>query len=669
MASFPQQFGGYTLHELIARGGMAEVYRATMPGVGGFEKTLAIKKILPHLSENDEFIAMLVDEARIIVGLNHANIAQVYDLGCIDDTYYIAMEYVHSVDLAEMIKELKKAGQTMPLPHAVYIASCICAGLHVAHSKVDETGRAQHIVHRDVSPHNVLISFGGDVKIIDFGVAKARGKETHTKAGVIKGKLLYMAPEQAMAKEIDGRSDLFAVGIILYNMLTGHLPFDGENEFQIYNNILSREIPPPRAFNPEIPEELNQIVMMMLQRDPEKRYQDGYTCKLELDRVLHGIAPGYAIGRLSAWVEDNFSHVLQARRQRRENRSGQHPMPQTPSSPVNQTGGGAYAGQSGRFPQAPLVPSPASFQQTSGALPQQQVGPTGFPSANPSGGFPVANTGGFPEMSPSGQWPAANGFGTHGVGASTELPAFPTGPHQTFQTEVSEDQTGNFKAAGGSRIPLVPLIGSIVMVLFIAALVAFNALKEEPVEGVVEDVAVVVEPVEVPEEPLVDEPGQGEVESAESVGVAKVVEEVAQEVAGEVAELEMITVRIGSKPEGATLIVGGEEKGKTPLTFEIPRSGEAVFVELSLEGHEPDGFRLVPAEDTERSFVLAELAKEEPTPKVEPKKTTKKTTKKTNKTTKKTTKKSDDDLFTVPLLPSTKKTPKESDDDELMNPF
>jgi len=304
---FPQEFGPYTLHELIARGGMAEIYRATMPGIGGFEKTVAIKKILPHLAENEEFITMFIDEARIIVSLNHANIAQVYDLGVIDETYYIAMEYVHSVDLAAVMKLVEKRGTTVPVEHATYIASGVCAGLHAAHSKHDESGRPLHIVHRDVSPHNVLISYAGDVKIIDFGVAKARNKETHTKMGVIKGKLLYMAPEQAMAKEIDGRADLFSAGLILYRMLTGQLPFQGDNEFQIYNNILSKEITPPRVLNPQVSEELNQIVMQLLQRDADKRYQDGYTAKADLDRALHHIAPGYSVNRLSRFIEDNFS--------------------------------------------------------------------------------------------------------------------------------------------------------------------------------------------------------------------------------------------------------------------------------------------------------------------------------------------------------------------------
>ena len=331
----PQQFGPYTLRELIARGGMAEIYRATMPGVGGFEKTVAIKKILPHLAENDEFITMLIDEARIIVNISHANIAQVYDLGEIDDDYYIAMEYIHGIDLSTIAKELKEAGRTVPVEHALFIASGIAAGLHVAHNKCDDTGRPLHIVHRDVSPHNILLSYAGDVKIIDFGVAKARGKEAHTQMGVIKGKLLYMAPEQAMAKDLDGRADLFAMGLILYRMLTNHLPFEGDNEFQIYNHILSREIAPPRAFNPDIPEEVNQIVMMLLQRDPSKRYQDGYSAKVDLDRALQSVAPGYSISRLSRWVETDFSHLIE----RRMAQSGDNAVsPSTPSHNQMHTG-------------------------------------------------------------------------------------------------------------------------------------------------------------------------------------------------------------------------------------------------------------------------------------------------------------------------------------------
>ncbi len=328
---FPQRFGPYTLHELIARGGMAEIYRATMPGIGGFEKTVAIKKILPHLAESEEFITMLIDEARIIVSIDHFNIAQVYDLGCIDGTYYIAMEFIHGIDLAGIIKILAKQNLTVPPEHATYIAAGICAGLHVAHSKNDDKGRPLNIVHRDVSPHNVLISYSGDVKIIDFGVAKANSKETHTQMGVIKGKLLYMAPEQAMAKAVDGRSDLFAAGLVVYKMLTNHLPFEGENEFQIYNNILTKEIVPPIVLNPGVPEQLSAIVMKMLSREPEDRYPDGYAAKHALDQVLQGLWPGYTVNRLSRYVEDNFSNHREQSGDKQDISSAASLAPQTPA--------------------------------------------------------------------------------------------------------------------------------------------------------------------------------------------------------------------------------------------------------------------------------------------------------------------------------------------------
>ena len=316
---------------------MAEVYRATMPGIGGFEKTVAIKKILPHLTENEEFITMLIDEARIIVSINHFNIAQVYDLGKIEDSYYIAMEYIHGVDISDVIKTMNKRNQHVPVPHAVYIGSSICAGLHVAHAKCDENGNPLNIVHRDISPHNVLLSFAGDVKIIDFGVAKATVKETHTKMGVIKGKLLYMAPEQAMAEKIDVLSDLFAAGLIIYKMLTNRLPFQGENEFQIYNNILTKEITPPRVINPNVPAEVDKIVMKLLARDPDERYQDGYSAKQDLDRALHQTAPGYTVNRLSRFIDENFGEsAAQNASVDRSNSSA--PVPQTPSGNHFNTG-------------------------------------------------------------------------------------------------------------------------------------------------------------------------------------------------------------------------------------------------------------------------------------------------------------------------------------------
>ena len=215
----PYQFGKYLLLDLIARGGMAEVYRAKAKGEVGVERLYAIKRILPELAENREFIDSLINEAKITVTLSHSNIAQVYDLGKADDTYYIAMEYVHGLDLHSLVDKLHKKHQRLALQHSLFIAMGMLAGLDVAHRKRDDMGRPLGIVHRDISPHNVIISYAGEVKIIDFGIARAANKLGHTRQGVIKGKLLYMAPEQARAAKIDHRADLFAVAMTLYWML------------------------------------------------------------------------------------------------------------------------------------------------------------------------------------------------------------------------------------------------------------------------------------------------------------------------------------------------------------------------------------------------------------------------------------------------------------------
>jgi serine/threonine protein kinase len=342
----PKEFGAYTLHELIARGGMAEIYRGVQRSeVAGFEKIVAIKKILPNLAENEEFITMLIDEARISVQLNHANIAQVYDLGRVDDAFYIAMEFIPGFDLAHIIKKLGKDGYLIPLDHAIFITKELCAGLYYAHSKKDEKGEPLRIVHRDISPHNVLVSFGGDVKIIDFGIAKASVKLGQTRMGVIKGKLLYMAPEQAMARPIDARADVFSAGLSLYRMLTGVLPFEGDNEFQIYNNVLTKQIEPPRERNPEIPEDLNAVVMKALERDVAQRYQDAWSVHEDLVRVLHRINPGYTQNHLGRFMAEYFEPkrrpaqpavVEDATEQSSPSAlSGQHPAPGVLDTPAD----------------------------------------------------------------------------------------------------------------------------------------------------------------------------------------------------------------------------------------------------------------------------------------------------------------------------------------------
>jgi len=230
----PQTFGKYTLVERIAAGGMAEVYRAKIYGVAGFEKTLAIKRILPHFAGDKGFVQMFVREANVAVRLSHANVVHVFELGRVGEDYYIALEFVEGKDLKTLIRKAAERNATLPPALSAFIAQKICAGLHAAHTATDDAGQPLGIVHRDVSPHNVLLSWNGEVKVADFGIAKLQSASRHTRTGTIKGKLAYMSPEQSEGDpSIDARSDIFAMGIVLYEMLTGSKPFDGETDREI----------------------------------------------------------------------------------------------------------------------------------------------------------------------------------------------------------------------------------------------------------------------------------------------------------------------------------------------------------------------------------------------------------------------------------------------------
>lgn len=227
----PMRFGSYLLLDRINVGGMAEVFRAKSYGMAGVERLVAIKRILPHLAQDPDFTNMFIDEARIAIHLRHSNIAQIYELNEIGQSLFIAMEYVQGRDLRALINRMRFLSQPIPLPLVVYIISKVCEGLDYAHRKCDDLSRRElHIVHRDVSPQNVILSYEGEVKIIDFGIAKASAKRTHTQAGILKGKFGYMAPEQVMGQDIDRRTDIFCTGILTYELLTRERLFAGSNE-------------------------------------------------------------------------------------------------------------------------------------------------------------------------------------------------------------------------------------------------------------------------------------------------------------------------------------------------------------------------------------------------------------------------------------------------------
>ncbi|HNZ52948.1 MAG TPA: serine/threonine-protein kinase [bacterium] len=269
----PRLFGKYYLLELINVGGMAEVFKAKMFGVEGFEKIVAIKKILPEVAEDAEFIKMFIDEAKIAVRLQHPNIVQILELGKIDDSYFIAMELVNGKDLKTIRKRLKRVELLMPVEQSAYIISQVCDGLDYAHRKTDDKMNSLNIVHRDISPQNMIVSYEGTVKLIDFGIAKAKSKSTKTQAGMLKGKFSYMSPEQVSGQPIDRRSDIFSLGVVFFEMLTGKRLFLGKNDVETLEKIRKADVPPPSVFNSNVPPELDRIVLKALSKDREERYQ------------------------------------------------------------------------------------------------------------------------------------------------------------------------------------------------------------------------------------------------------------------------------------------------------------------------------------------------------------------------------------------------------------
>jgi eukaryotic-like serine/threonine-protein kinase len=281
-----QQQQRYKVLERIASGGMAEVFRAESAGLEGFKKTVAIKRVLPHLSEKKQFIGMFLDEARLSAQLSHSNCVQVFDIGVGDNTYFIVMEFVDGSDLKGVIEHRKKIRQTVPIEEACLICVRICEGLAYAHEITDGHGRGLNIVHRDMSPPNVLITRHGEVKIVDFGLAKANSQLEHSEPGIIKGKFSYLSPEAAQGLPVDARTDVFAVGIILWELLADRRLFLGETDLETVRMVQQAKVPPLRQFNPRVSPELEAVVMKALAGDPAQRYQRARELGRDLNKIM-----------------------------------------------------------------------------------------------------------------------------------------------------------------------------------------------------------------------------------------------------------------------------------------------------------------------------------------------------------------------------------------------
>ena len=313
MLKVGDRVAGYEIVAELKSGGMATLYLGRRAGAGGFAKHVAIKLIHPHLAKDEKFVGMFLDEARLSARIEHPNVVHVHDLGEEDGMYFMVMEYVNGCSLAQLLRGLAERRRKLSTELATWIAMRVAAGLHAAHDVTDERGRLLEVVHRDVSPQNVLVAYKGYVKLIDFGIAKARGRTQNTNTGLLKGKLRYMSPEQASGKPIDRRTDVYALGVMLWEMLTMRKLFDAENELLLLDQVRSPEIVPPSDLAPEVPEVLDRVVMYALARDPAGRPGSAHELGQELARAVPA-ALGIDTPQLSTLVRTILAGEIDAER-------------------------------------------------------------------------------------------------------------------------------------------------------------------------------------------------------------------------------------------------------------------------------------------------------------------------------------------------------------------
>ncbi len=334
----PEYLGKYRLLQPLARGGMAELYLARQEGIAGFEKTVVIKRILPHLALYKDFTAMFLDEARIAAKLSHPNIVQYFDFGEEDGSYYIAMEYLAGEDLTAIVRAGRKRERRLPEALAAHILAAACDGLHYAHTLVDEAGRALNIVHRDISPGNLFITYQGAVKVLDFGIAKAEGKLSRTRTGLLKGKYLYMSPEQVRGDPLDGRSDVFALGAVLYEVLTDSPAFLRDSELDTLRAIMLEEVEPPRSKAPDMSEAMEAIILQALAPDLERRFRSALHMRKALEEYLASHATGVVAAQLQSYVRELMGDDRVAQRLRPETFAATRRRVVTPPSNPERSG-------------------------------------------------------------------------------------------------------------------------------------------------------------------------------------------------------------------------------------------------------------------------------------------------------------------------------------------
>ncbi|MCY1042415.1 serine/threonine protein kinase [Corallococcus sp. bb12-1] len=378
------QFGKYKLLERIATGGMAEIYRARMTAVAGITKPVVIKKILPGYADDSAFVSMFINEARIALGLSHGNIAQIFDFGEVEGEYFLAMEWVDGHPLSHVMRRARDKGLlALPPPLAVLVAIDMLRGLAYAHTRLDDNGRPLHIVHRDVSPQNVLLSYEGQVKLVDFGIARARlAGRSETKNDAAKGKYIYFAPEQARGQPLDARTDVFAAGTVLYEMLCGRRPFEGPMP-EVLRKISQGDFARPREWTPGIPAALERILLTAMATSPEQRYPTAQAFAEALARQLHVTAPDVSQSELGHFMGYLFEpELVDAGRPVQ--------LPREFIAKVGRWSGVAEPPPVQTPPDAPRHLTPEPHGEPRGDVITQPLPPQPLPSQGPSSPAPLA---------------------------------------------------------------------------------------------------------------------------------------------------------------------------------------------------------------------------------------------------------------------------------------
>ncbi len=306
------RLGKYEIVRRIATGGMAEIFLARVSGLPGFQKNVVVKRILPQLATKADFIEMFLDEARIAATLQHPNVVQMYDVGVVDGNYFIAMEYLNGEDVRTVMKTLFRKDGKLPLEFALGIVIGVASGLHYAHEKKGFDGKPLQIIHRDVTPQNVIITYEGGVKLLDFGIAKATNRFGETRFGTLKGKVPYMSPEQCRGEPLDRRSDMFSLGIMLYELTLGRRLFRGRSDFEILKQIVEGTVSPPRSIDPTYPVPIERIVMRALEKEREKRYQTAQELQADLEWVVREERVNVSPIALAKFMEQTFGGQAEA---------------------------------------------------------------------------------------------------------------------------------------------------------------------------------------------------------------------------------------------------------------------------------------------------------------------------------------------------------------------